>query len=380
MGKLLAPPRVLGAAGLHESEREALYRHEVLDLYRQRLRLLGVMALLLLPASAVFYISLVPKLAPQLVVAYGTLLLYTLIMRPLVSRVTSLTSMRLLTLASYAVFAMGASVITAFLSERTSLIYGGHNHLVLSVLLLPFSVWECLVIGVIVVGSLASAGWWSLPTQHLHLYASHLYVLITTTAFVMCIAHFQNLLRRRAFDGAFDLVRSNDKLQTLSFLDTLTGGFNRRYFEKMLEVEVSRAARYRRPLSVMMFDLDNFKPVNDTFGHAAGDEVLRVVWQAATSSLREVDTPARYGGDEFSVILPETDAADAYAIAQRLRECTRILLHERFGPSSLEGKVTLSIGIATTFPGEAISPDRLIDRADERLYEAKRNGKNNIAR
>jgi diguanylate cyclase (GGDEF)-like protein len=197
---------------------------------------------------------------------------------------------------------------------------------------------------------------------------------------VLCVSHFQCLLRRSAFDTAFDLVRSNNKLQALSFMDTLTGGYNRRYLEQTLGIEVARAVRFNRPLSVMMFDLDNFKAVNDTRGHAAGDEVLREVWQATLGTLREVDAAARYGGDEFSIILPETDEAAAYGVAERLQAAIRYRLHARFGPASPEGRVTASIGIVTARPGETgtPTPDYLIDAADERLYEAKRRGKDII--
>jgi diguanylate cyclase (GGDEF)-like protein len=165
--------------------------------------------------------------------------------------------------------------------------------------------------------------------QQSHVYFSHLFVLCTTTLFVLYIAHFHSLTNRRAFDATFDVMRSATRLQTLSYLDSLTGGFNRRYLEKTMSTEIARATRFARPLSFMMFDLDNFKIVNDTRGHAAGDEVLREVWSAAIGAIREVDTAARYGGDEFCVVLPKLmkwrHAPSPSACAKPLkRACTTV--------------------------------------------------------
>ena len=389
LANLLAPPRVLGTSGLSETQRKPAFHDELLTLYRTRLRLLGVMAMLTLPMCALVYALLVPRQKEDQEWAtygylwvYGTLFIYALLMRGAVGRLNSLTALRLTTLASYAIFSAGASVVIALLGDHNPVLYSAHLHIILSALLLPFTVWECAVIGAIALGAFAWAGWWSLPGEQSAVYASYIYLLATTTVFVLCVTHFQSLLRRRAFDAAFDLVRINDKLQLLSFMDTLTGGFNRRYLEKTLGIEIARALRFARPLSVMMFDLDNFKQVNDTRGHAAGDEVLREVWQGVMMALREVDTAARYGGDEFSAILPETDEASARAVAERLQASVRFRLHNRFGANSPEGRVTLSIGIVTARPGdldaENWTPDRLIDAADERLYEAKRHGKNLI--
>jgi diguanylate cyclase (GGDEF)-like protein len=294
-------------------------------------------------------------------------------------RLHQLRQIRMLSLISYALFCAGAGLVVALMGRDQIFIMGGHNHIVLSVLLLPYSVWECAVIGLIAIGSLAWSGWFTLMPHQSHVYFSHLFVLCTTTLFVLYIAHFHSLTNRRAFDATFDVMRSATRLQTLSYLDSLTGGFNRRYLEKVMNTEIARAVRFSRPLSFMMFDLDNFKVVNDTRGHAAGDEVLREVWSAAIGAIREVDTAARYGGDEFCVVLPEADEVAARTVAERLREAAQTLLHNRFGSNSLEGRVTLSIGLVTMEPGETLSVQTLVERADERLYEAKRSGKNSIA-
>ncbi|HEX8552135.1 MAG TPA: GGDEF domain-containing protein [Abditibacteriaceae bacterium] len=380
--RLVEPPQIFEKIGLAEIQREPAYRDDLLALYRSRLRLLAIVAMLTLPSCAAAYALLIPGTLRRIMPVYALLFLLAIGLHFVVGRLNSLRALRVATLCSYAVFSAGASVVIALLGDHNPLLYGSHTHIMLSALLLPFTVWEGSVIAVIVVGSLAWAGWWSLPQDQTPVYISYLYLLGTTALFVLGVTHFQSVLRRRAFDAAFDLMRSNEKLQAISFLDTLTGGFNRRYLESTLAVEIARSVRFDRSLSVMMFDLDNFKQVNDTRGHAAGDEVLREVWQAILTALREVDTAARYGGDEFSAILPETDEDSALGVAERLQSSVRFRLHNRFGADSVEGRVTLSIGIVTTHPSqphtEIITPDRLIDAADERLYEAKRRGKNSV--
>jgi diguanylate cyclase (GGDEF)-like protein len=151
------------------------------------------------------------------------------------------------------------------------------------------------------------------------------------------------------------------------------------YLQRVLAHEISRAARFSHPLSALMFDLDNFKAVNDTQGHTIGDEVLRVVNEAAVLAVREVDTVARYGGDEFMVVLPETERDDALEIAERMQQCVQEKLQEHFGADSGPNRVTLSIGITTLRPNEKHTPENIISLADERLYEAKRMGKDRIA-
>jgi diguanylate cyclase (GGDEF)-like protein len=145
-----------------------------------------------------------------------------------------------------------------------------------------------------------------------------------------------------------------------------------------LAVEINRAARFSHPLSVMMFDLDNFKRVNDTQGHITGDAVLRAIWKTATATVRDVDTVARYGGDEFMVVLPETEIADARFIAERLQQSSAEHLAAEFGGGSIESAVTLSIGLVAISPTEPLPIETLIAAVDARLYEAKRMGKNRI--
>jgi diguanylate cyclase (GGDEF)-like protein len=373
----LTSPNVFVSRPISEDQREPAYQEELRVLFERRLRLVTTIAMMALPFFAIFHSWLSPKTA-QMLVIHAALFTTCLATRLALPRFSQLRQIRLLSLICYALFCAGAGLVVSLMGRDQIFIMGGHNHLVLSVLLLPYSVWECAFIGLIAIGSLAWSGWFTLMPQQSHVYFSHLFVLCTTTLFVLYIAHFHNLTNRRAFDATFDVMRSATRLQTLSYLDSLTGGFNRRYLEKTMNTEIARATRFARPLSFMMFDLDNFKMVNDTRGHAAGDEVLREVWSAAIGAIREVDTAARYGGDEFCVVLPEADETAARTIAERLQEAAQTRLHNRFGNSSLEGRVTLSIGLVTMEPSESLTVQTLLERADERLYEAKRSGKNSI--
>lgn len=379
LGSEVTVPSVYVSGAVSEEAREPAYRAEVLKLFQQRLKLVSTLAMVALPAFALFYWILLPEMGAQLNLVYAILWTYCALMRSTAHRMKTLEAGRIFTIISYAVFSVAASDILNLASKQGSLLFGTHNHIMLSVLLLPLAMWECALIGLIVNAALGFVVLTHYNSPQAYLYASHMVVLMTTTLFILCIAHWQGLLRRRAFDAAFDVMRSAEKLKALSFLDPLTGGFNRRYLDKTLKIEIARAIRFARPLSVMMFDLDNFKKVNDERGHSAGDDVLREIWQAAENTVREVDTLARYGGDEFTIVLPETDETSAHAIAERLQECAQARLLNRFGADTLEGSVTLSIGISTVRLTEPVLPDKILDSADERLYEAKRFGKNHIA-
>ncbi len=374
---------VLAAHNLSEADREALYHIELQRIFRQRLRFAATLSMFLIPLLTFMDMRLLPATQEEVLLTYLLLFGVSLVTRMVAWRLATLWQARLLSLVAYALYAIGAGVIVALMDqnrfENQFLIYYSHNYIVLSTLLMPYSVGETLVVGAIVLASLAWSAWWAAPPGIPYFYGSHLFVLAMTTGFVACVAHFQNLLRRRAFDAAFDLARSAAVLSELSTTDVVTGGFNRLHLEKILVVEIVRAARFERPLSLLMFDLDNFKIVNDTHGHAAGDAVLREVWQGAMDMVREIDTVARYGGDEFLIVLPETNAHDAHAIAVRLQHEVNRRLRARFGAHSPEGRVTLSIGATTFHDSEPASNEHLIARADARLYEAKRAGKNRIA-
>lgn len=156
--------------------------------------------------------------------------------------------------------------------------------------------------------------------------------------------------------------------------DSLTGVNNRRYFLAQAEQELRRSRRFARTMSVMMIDIDHFKKINDTHGHATGDAILQGVVKRALESLRQSDSLGRIGGEEFAVILPETEIAAAMDVAERLRQhvCSRALIAEREAVTC-----SVSIGIAQLSSKDG-SIDALLHRADEALYVAKNNGRNRV--
>jgi diguanylate cyclase (GGDEF)-like protein len=161
------------------------------------------------------------------------------------------------------------------------------------------------------------------------------------------------------------------QLQLQALTDELTGCFNRRSFEMQLERDLQMAARLRLPLSLILLDIDNFKNVNDTYGHDAGDQVLRVLANHLREELRGVDTAARYGGEEFAIILPQAGPEGALLVAERLRaKVEKMVIPE-------VGQITISLGLAT-FPLNASSRDTLVVTADRALYDAKHSGRNRV--
>jgi diguanylate cyclase (GGDEF)-like protein len=164
------------------------------------------------------------------------------------------------------------------------------------------------------------------------------------------------------------LTRIN-RLQQDALFDAVTNLRNHRYFQGRLREELQRAERTGIPLSLVLFDLDNFKKINDRFGHAVGDRVLRRVSRVLETNARSADVVCRYGGEELAAILPGTDAAGALEVAERLRRAVEQDADDR-GPS-----VTTSAGVATS-PEHASRSDALIAAADAALYRAKHAGKN----
>ncbi|MCP9495826.1 MAG: sensor domain-containing diguanylate cyclase [Pyrinomonadaceae bacterium MAG19_C2-C3] len=153
--------------------------------------------------------------------------------------------------------------------------------------------------------------------------------------------------------------------------DALTGCVNRRQFEIQLERDIQLATRSRQPLSLIMLDIDHFKRINDTYGHGAGDDTLRIFADVLRQELRGIDTAARYGGEEFAVILPQADLEGARRAAERLRE--RISKTD----IPLAGHITASLGVAT-FPLHACTREQLVTLADRALYDAKHSGRNRV--
>jgi diguanylate cyclase (GGDEF)-like protein len=164
-----------------------------------------------------------------------------------------------------------------------------------------------------------------------------------------------------------ELRVANRRLEELAVTDGLTGLHNHRHFQERVRRDLEIARRAGRPLSIVMFDVDHFKTYNDTYGHPAGDEVLRKVADALRREARAGDLVARYGGEEFVVAMPDADREAAHAAAERIRR--HVLA---------DGVVTISGGIAT-FPGDGEEAETLIERADRALYRAKREGRDRIA-
>lgn len=192
----------------------------------------------------------------------------------------------------------------------------------------------------------------------------------------------ENMLRKFRESELKDLTEKlaseNAVCQRLAFLDGLTGIANRRYFDEFLLKEWLRSIRDQTSLSLIMIDIDHFKIFNDTYGHQAGDECLKMLAMALESTLkRPADMIARYGGEEFVVVLPETEINGALAIAEtmRLKAHALNIPHES---SHGHGRVTISLGVASITPELNTSPSLLITVADKALYRAKNEGRNRI--
>jgi diguanylate cyclase (GGDEF)-like protein len=168
-----------------------------------------------------------------------------------------------------------------------------------------------------------------------------------------------------------DRIRLEDQLRTAADTDELTQTWNRRHFYELLHNEMQRAGRYRRPLSLIMLDIDRFKQINDTHGHAVGDQVLVYISREIQNEVRVTEHLARVGGDEFMLLLPETGLEDAANTAKRLHW----VLAER--PLKPVGVISCSIGVCEYVPGE--STDDFMRRADEAMYAAKEAGRGQVA-
>jgi diguanylate cyclase (GGDEF)-like protein len=190
----------------------------------------------------------------------------------------------------------------------------------------------------------------------------------------------QEIAVRKATETA--LKESEEQYRLLSITDSLTGLFTRRHLFKLAEEELIRCRRYHHSMSVIIFDIDFFKKINDTYGHGVGDQVLKEIAVMAKDSLRQVDVLGRYGGEEFLIVLPETEPAKSEVVAQRL--CDKIAST----PVRVDGEniaITASFGISGFISGKLNGlPTRevleeIIKEADHALYQAKRLGRNRVA-
>lgn len=193
-------------------------------------------------------------------------------------------------------------------------------------------------------------------------------------------AYLSHLQRDEAYralrESQRELMETNLELQRLTNVDGLTGLNNRRYFEEYFAKEWQQAMRAKEPLSLLMIDIDHFKQYNDTYGHLAGDEILKCVGQAVRAAfLRPKDATVRMGGEEFVVVLPQTPAAGLATLAEKVVRTVEALdiPHEA---SSISDRVTVSVGGATRIPKSSDSPFALIEAADQAMYAAKQAGRN----
>ena len=170
------------------------------------------------------------------------------------------------------------------------------------------------------------------------------------------------------------LEEKNRQLELLAVTDGLTGLYNRKKLDAILADQFARFRRHRRPFALLMLDLDNFKSINDSYGHVAGDEVLKVVAATLKQSVRTVDYVARYGGEEFVVVLVETPLGAALEVAERIRAVVEV---RRSNAGSATIPITVSLGVAHSREGDD-DPEKLLFRADHALYEAKRAGRNQV--
>ena len=173
-------------------------------------------------------------------------------------------------------------------------------------------------------------------------------------------------------------VGLHETVERQAVTDELTGLYNRRRFQEAMAAEVERSRRFGQSVGLVLLDLDDFKLVNDTYGHQQGDLVLREVARVLRETSREIDEPARYGGEELAVVLPGTDLEGAYNLAERVRvgiEALALPLLDGAGTM----RITASCGVAT-LPGSADDMRGLVSAADDALYRAKRAGKNRTER
>ena len=176
--------------------------------------------------------------------------------------------------------------------------------------------------------------------------------------------------------GEHDHLReANQRLSELSMTDPLTSLYNRRYLMERFHEEVERARRYKYPLACIMLDIDNFKTINDTYGHLQGDQILQQIAVIMKNSNRVVDIIARYGGEEFLLILPQTDLGGAQVVGERLG---KLISETRFIRNDPDQLVTISLGASAFASDNVGTKEELLKSADDALLEAKRQGKNRL--
>ncbi len=165
----------------------------------------------------------------------------------------------------------------------------------------------------------------------------------------------------------------HEEIYRLTIIDALTGAHNKRYFLEFLDREIARCTRYGRPLSLLMFDIDHFKKINDDHGHLTGDFVLREMSRRLLKRIRKEELLARYGGEEFAAVLPETGHPGAMEFAEQIRQ---IVADDEFEYENDKFNVTISVGVATHEGTQPLEAAEFVKFADDNLYRAKRSGRN----
>jgi len=173
-----------------------------------------------------------------------------------------------------------------------------------------------------------------------------------------------------------ELAAQRDALEEVATTDSMTGAYTSAAVFDVLETELGYGRRYGRPVSMLLIDIDHFKPLNDSYGHAFGDTILREFCDRCREAIRATDYLVRYGGDEFAVILPQTDATGARAVGDRILGSVRAV---PFGQHPRSVPVTISVGVATAMPQEGVRSKALLGRADQALYEVKQHGRDGLA-
>jgi two-component system cell cycle response regulator len=180
----------------------------------------------------------------------------------------------------------------------------------------------------------------------------------------------KSLVKKKAYLD--ELYFKYEKAVHSAITDKLTKLYCRGYFDHFLDLEIKRSLRQNTPIALLLIDIDNFKQINDTFGHLEGDKILRELGEQIRTNIREIDMAARYGGEEFAVVMPNTDLMAAKQAAERIRQAI-----QKNSFNHRKSLVTISIGIAL-YPSDANSMDKLIEKADGYLYKAKQKGKNQV--
>jgi diguanylate cyclase (GGDEF)-like protein len=200
------------------------------------------------------------------------------------------------------------------------------------------------------------------------------FFLVPGLAIACLLVRLREQADRSAWALRHELEAERERLAHLACTDALTGVHNRRSFMDRLAAAASLGARHGRPVSVLLLDVDHFKAINDTHGHPVGDSTLRALAATCLRSLRDGDCVGRLGGEEFAVLLPETDGAGAVVIGERLRAA---LARTEVPASGVRLRFTVSVGVAS-LDAAADDAEKLLHRADEALYAAKRGGRNRV--